>query len=57
MKIISKYLSVLFCLTHFNMTLYAQNISIQRAEESINQKYITLDFYEVNQKIESDVVS
>ncbi|MMZ71690.1 hypothetical protein D1872_352200 [compost metagenome] len=38
------------------MALYAQNISIQQAEQAINQKYAALDFYAVNQQIENDVI-
>ena len=33
MKIISKCLLGVFCFTYFNMALYAQNISIQQAEQ------------------------
>ncbi|MNZ03561.1 hypothetical protein D3C78_202390 [compost metagenome] len=56
MKIISKCLLGVFCFTYFNMALYAQNISIQQAEQAINQKYAALDFYAVNQQIENDVI-
>ena len=38
------------------MTLYAENISIQQSEQVIILKYAALDFYEVNQKIEQDIV-
>lgn len=48
MKIISKWLLGVFCCAHFNMALYAQNISIQQAEQAIDQKYAALDFYAVN---------
>ena len=56
MKIISKCLLGVFCCAHFNMALYAKNISIQQAEQAIDQKYAVLDFYAVNQQIENDVV-
>lgn len=49
MKIISKCLLGVFCCAHFNMVLYAKNISIQQAEQAIDQKYAALDFYAVNQ--------
>ena len=45
MKIISKCLLGVFCFAHFNMAIYAQNISIQQAERAIDQKYAALDFY------------
>jgi len=53
MKIISKCLLGVFCCAHFNMALYAQNISIQQAEQAIDRKYAALDFYAVNQQIEN----
>ena len=56
MKIISKCLLGVFCFAHFNMDLYAQNISIQQAEQAIDRKYAALDFYAVNQQIENNVV-
>lgn len=58
MKIISKLTLSLILLCHFNMALYAKStVSITQAEQVIDRKYAALDFYEVNQDIESDVVS
>ena len=56
MKIISKCIFSLILFSSFNMTLYAENISIQQSEQVIILKYAALDFYEVNQKIEQDIV-